>query len=165
MANISSSNKRIEVYTTPTPTLINYPLNDKSKIIKRRECSIPLPTEKQIRSKLIDYRKSEDGKPVKVSITNYASKNDFFFKQEPINPRNTYKTFRLVWIDEFKVNEKIFGYMVFAQESKPSEQSNANSSYEHKSVYRCYDFNGDGKFEYLTDDGMEVPSVPKWVLE
>jgi hypothetical protein len=162
--------KEEEIIVSPTPTPEDFPQDSDFKVIKVEGCEIPSPSQKRQTDKKTSYQDSDAGKRVKVTSTVYESTNDFFFTRGALyNPIQRIevpaKLNKLVWIEELKVKDKIFGYNIFSQGATLGESTGKPVLDEHKNILTCYDFDGDGRFEYLINIGDKAPLVPKWVVQ
>lgn len=172
--NISSSlNNEVAMIVSPTQ-MLNVSLKDKgNQMTNDGDCYIPLPEKRKQISKGTMDLKTESGVPIKVSVTDYKPIEDFFFKRQPSTieqaRQRSMDLLQLDTISEFKANRKIFGYIIWVFNRESQNHSNLNNSnvnrhmlQGHHGAFRCYDFNGDGKFEYPNDDGSKPAIVPSW---
>ena len=148
--------------TETAPTAARTPM-----IIYAPGCSIPLPPDRKTKESSTSDWSDERGAKVAVKSTVFESGGEFTFTREtfsvPYENRSVPATsLRLVWIEELRVRERIFGYNIFV-EATGEDPAFQNSDHSHRSIYRCYDSDGDGQFEYLINNSNAPPKVPSWV--
>jgi hypothetical protein len=165
-AKTASAENELAIKFSPTPTPQSSVEESKDDSVKNENWQIPLlKNRKQTRISFSDT-KSEDGKPVRLMITDYAPKNEVFFTQVPsgsVSPNRLLSgLLKLEFIEELRVKEKIFGYVVFARATKTDEKTGKPSPFGQMFVYRIIDKDGDGKFETLLADDSKI-LVPQWV--
>lgn len=129
---------------------------------------IPLPEDReQIRQSFSDAE-SEDGKHVTLAITELAPKDEVFFTQVPSDAASPNSLLsgllKLEFIQELRVREKAYCYLIYARRAKTDEQTGKPSPIGQMFVYRILDKDGDGKFETLSADASRV-SVPEWAAK
>lgn len=133
-------------------------------------CEIPMPEDRRVQDRVSIDRVSATGVAVAVTSTVYKPIGDFLFtrksfvvpEEDRVVPTGQY---RLIWIEELTVNERVFGYNIFT-EPIPDQADAANGeAHIHKNTYTCFDSNGDGKFEYVINMSDTPPKVPVWVME
>jgi hypothetical protein len=144
---------------------------------KIQGCNIPLPQEKKQFVSKVSELKDVKGKRTKITETVYHPTGEFVFTpsesvmmQEPYNILNRGKTnvttFRLTRLNEFKIKDKIFGYSFTGQEILSQEDIEAakpyNATYLGLFGFTCYDFSGDGNFEYINGPGKLAETIPDW---
>lgn len=131
-------------------------------------CNIPLPPDRKTKGRSTrDWNVERVGK-VAVTSTVYEARRDFTFTRQtfvvPSENRSVPgRHLRLVWIEELKVGDHIFGYNIFAEPTGENISAD-NSVHGHRTSYTCYDSDGDGKFEYLINNSGVPPPVPMWVV-
>ncbi|MEZ5422882.1 MAG: hypothetical protein R2682_07280 [Pyrinomonadaceae bacterium] len=129
---------------------------------------IPLPENReQIRQSFSDAE-SEDGKPVKIAITDLVPKDVFFFTQTPSDAASPNSLLsgllKLELIQELRVRAKTYCYLIYARRTKTDEQTGKPSPIGQMFVYRILDKDGDGKFETLSADDSRA-LVPEWAAK
>lgn len=131
-------------------------------------CEIPTPQKARKRRKELEVD-SDLGTKVTVTSTVYEPEVDSEFTRNPFvipdeQREVPLRRYKLVWLEELKVNGKVFGYNIFA-EPLPSAESGANDELHlHKIMTACYDSDGDGRFEYLINRSNAPPKVPSWAV-
>lgn len=130
-------------------------------------CDIPLPSDRKTKRRSTSVEKDERGGQVPVTRYVYEPISDFTFTRQAFfitleKRKVPERRFRLVWIEELRAGENIFGYNIFAE---PVEtEGSDNSAHNHRNIYLCYDSDGDGNFEYLINNSGAPPHVPLWVV-
>jgi hypothetical protein len=141
-----------------------------NQIIGGGDCYVPIPEKKNQTGSGTMNLKTDNGTPIEVSVTGFKPADDFFFTMKPdrIAQENGQSGvfLQLDEISEFKANDKIFAYFVYTIYPQPdnSESKVINRMEGRRGAFRCFDLNGDGKFEYPTDNGSEPMKVPNWVI-
>ncbi len=161
------------INVTPTPPMeeIVETSNGNRKFINPGgwQIPMPMPEDRKKTKESKTYGTTSDGERVDMTITFYAPIKDFFYTLV-IDP-----AFRehavggdliLELIGELKTNGKVYGYSIFARQVAPKDKDGnfTASDHNHMFVYRCYDSDGDGKFETLLTDSSPY-FVPDWVLK
>ena len=130
-------------------------------------CEIPLPEKRKTKVPVTLERKDENGRELNVTSTVYESDDDLTFTRAAYfvpweNRWVPERRFRLVWIEELRVGDRIFGYNILVE---PTDQENTadNAAHSHRVIYACYDSDGDGKFEYSLNNSGAPQLVPTWV--
>jgi hypothetical protein len=162
----SSRNEESGMKYSSNPTPNNSRQENEAKALKQESCKIPL-LEKRIKIRTyVTNLNSEDGKLIKVTTTAYDSKGELFFTREAPTAEHAaelnYGWLKLEWLEELKVKDKIFGYLIFVRGAKPDEKTKKPLLDKHMFVYRCVDFDGDGTFESILTDTAKELLVPKW---
>ena len=161
----NSDNGFVSVDPSLEKTIANSTFNEKG-IINPTGCQIPMPEQRKKTKESKTFGTTSSGTKVNVNISFYAPIGEFFFIRETdSSPQSQAVTglLRLELIGEIKSNGKVYGYSIFARKAPKNESNNRGSEeHNHMFVYRCYDSDGDGKFETVVNDGSSFP-VPDWV--
>jgi hypothetical protein len=100
-----------------------------------------------------------------MTLTDYSPDTPFFYTLD-IEPslRNAAVggLLHLEMIEELKANGKVFGYSIFAAQAATDKSTGKAYRNGRTFVYRCYDSDGDGKFEVMVVDSSPF-LVPGWV--
>ena len=115
------------------------------------------------------YGTTSDGNRVDVTITSYAPIKDFFYTlviDPAFRGHAVGGDLRLMFIEELATNGKVYGYSIFARQVAPKDKDGnpLSRDQDHMFVYRCYDSDGDGKFETMITDSSPF-LIPDWVLK
>ena len=127
-------------------------------------CTIPLPPSSTRSDSKNFSMNSETGKRVEITSTIIRPKKDFYFANEKATGIEDAqgRIIKLEWIDEMKIHDQVFGYIIFARPG--IRHADGSIGLDHLTAYRCFDSDGDRSFELLETD-MSMPSkVPEWAV-
>lgn len=158
--NLNSGKNNSDDGAVPTPK--KTPVIIEGRIISETGWKIPqtkdtkrcLPTVKKINS--------IEGKPFNVKITTFTPIDEALYTEELFSENITRLRGELALhsFEEYRLNDKVYLYLIIAKENEDINQKNINGHNE-KLIYQILDSDGDGIFETLIDNDPTV-LIPKW---
>jgi hypothetical protein len=166
----SQTNSPSNIAPSPTSQSAEELKTVKGRVVRKDGWKVPMPPKRRLTDTVVETVASENGKAVKVKRTTYLPLEDFIYTDEPFTPEEAHQLSgglrKLRYIDEFRVKEKVYAYLILVISAEPRVQANDNTAHdEHPFTYRIVDSDGDGKFEtLLPDDDVEL-KVPAWAAD